>query len=64
MSVFTFSEAIGYRTRISDEELTFLIRDHNITEDEAIKILAAMKFDKGLTDDMQNEFWSPEVNNS
>ena len=44
MSVFTFAEAIGQRTGIQDEEFDFLLKEHQISEDEAFKIIQTMGF--------------------
>lgn len=57
MSISTFAETIGQRTRIQDEELDFLLKEHQISEDEAFKIMQTMGFSLGKTSKYQNEFW-------
>ena len=60
MSVFTFAEAIGQRTRLQNEELDFLLKEHKINENEAFKIMQTMGFSLGRTIQNQNEFWKVE----
>jgi len=60
MSIFTFAEAIGQRTKIQDEELDFLLKEHKVNEGEAFKIMQTMGFSIGKTSQYQNEFWSPK----
>lgn len=57
MSAFTFADTIGRRTHISAEELEFLLKDHNIEEKQAFKIMQAMGFKIGKTINMEDEFW-------
>ena len=42
MSIFTFAETIGNRTSLTKEELDFLLKEHQINEDEALKIIQTM----------------------
>ena len=48
MSVFTFAETIGNRTNLTKEELNFLIKEHQINEDEALKIMRTMGFEEKI----------------
>ncbi len=46
MSVFTFADEIGNRKYISKDEINFLIKTHNVSEGEAIKILQTLGLER------------------
>jgi len=57
MSIFTFAQDVNTLKHVYESQLVYLIKQHNIPVSAAFDTMLKLGFNRGLTKQLEAEYW-------